>query len=132
MIRIGKLHIKRDYIALAIFTIVQSIISWWAALDYGRSFQTASFSAAQLPLIGYTLAVAAAVFIILDRRIAPQWSLIAIGITVAFAFTNIIAKESELARDGCSTLRYAKLLWSSRFRRHHDVHDPSGRLRFTK
>ncbi|WP_436708111.1 hypothetical protein [Lactiplantibacillus plantarum] len=96
MIRIGKLHIKRDYIALAIFTIVQSIISWWAALDYGRSFQTASFSAAQLPLIGYTLAVAAAVFIILDRRIAPQWSLIAIGITVAFAFTNIIAKESEL------------------------------------
>ena len=96
MIRIGKLQIKRDYVALIIFTIVQSIISWWAALDYGRSFQTATFSAAQLPLIGYTLAVSAAIFIILDRRIAPQWSLIAIGITVAFAFTNIIAKESEL------------------------------------
>lgn len=72
MIRIGKLHIKRDYVALIIFAIVQSIISWWAALDYGRSFQTATFSASQLPLIGYTLAVSAAVFIILDRRIAPS------------------------------------------------------------
>lgn len=96
MIRIGKLQIKRDYVHLAVFTILQSIISWWAALDYGRSFRTAEFSAAQLPLIGYTLAVSAAIFIILDRRIPAQWSLIAIGISVAFAFTNIIARESEL------------------------------------
>lgn len=96
MIRIGKLKLNRDYVHLAIFTIVQSIICWWAALDYGRSFETAEFSANQLPLIGYTLAVSAAVFIILDRRIPPQWSLIAIGISVAFAFTNIIARESEL------------------------------------
>lgn len=96
MIRIGKFKIKRDYLHLVIFTIIQSIVVWWAALDYGRSFQTAKFSAAQLPLIGYTLAIAATVFIILDRRIPAQWSLIAIGISVAFAFTNIIAKESEL------------------------------------
>ncbi|RRK09794.1 hypothetical protein D1831_10825 [Lactiplantibacillus garii] len=96
MIRIGKLKLKRDYVHLTVFTILQSIISWWAALDYGRSFETAQFSAAQLPLIGYTLAVSAAIFIILDRRIPAQWSLIAIGVSVAFAFTNIIARESEL------------------------------------
>jgi len=96
MIRIGKLHIKRDYVALVVFAIIQTVISWWAALDYGRSFQTATFSASQLPLIGYTLAVSIAVFIILDHRIAPQWSLIAIGVTVALAFTNIIASETEL------------------------------------
>ncbi|BDZ30564.1 hypothetical protein RA086_05290 [Lactiplantibacillus sp. WILCCON 0030] len=96
MIRIGKIKLKRDYVHLALFTIIQSIISWWAALDYGRSFQTAKFSAAQLPLIGYTLAISATIFIILDRRIPAQWSLIAIGVSVAFAFTNIIASESEL------------------------------------
>ncbi|CAJ1227182.1 hypothetical protein [Lactiplantibacillus xiangfangensis] len=96
MIRIGKLKLKRDYVHLVVFTILQSIISWWAALDYGRSFQTAEFSAAQLPLIGYTLAVSAAIFIVLDQRISAQWSLIAIGTSVAFAFTNIIARESEL------------------------------------
>lgn len=96
MIRIGKLKLKRDYVHLAIFMIVQSITCWWAALDYGRSFQTATFSAAQLPLIGYTLAITATIFIILDGRIPAQWSLIAIGISVAFAFTNIIASESEL------------------------------------
>lgn len=96
MIRIGKFKFKRDYVHLLAFMILQSIISWWAALDYGRSFETAQFSAAQLPLIGYTLAVSAAIFIILDRRISPQWSLIAIGVSVALAFTNIIARESEL------------------------------------
>lgn len=96
MIRIGKLKLQRNYVHLAIFTILQSIICWWVALDYGRSFKTAEFSAAQLPLIGYTLAVSAAIFIILDRRIAAQWSLIAIGVSVALAFTNIIASESEL------------------------------------
>lgn len=96
MIRIGKFKLKRDYVNLVVFTVLQSIISWWAALDYGRSFQTAEFSAAQLPLIGYTVAVSAAIFIILDRHISPQWSLIAIGISVALAFTNIIARESEL------------------------------------
>ncbi|ETY74628.1 hypothetical protein [Lactiplantibacillus fabifermentans] len=96
MIRIGKLKLQRNYVHLAIFTILQSIICWWVALDYGRSFKTAEFSAAQLPLIGYTLAVSAAIFIILDRRIPAQWSLIAIGVSVALAFTNIIASESEL------------------------------------
>jgi len=96
MIRIGKLKLNRDYVQLGIFTIIQSIICWWAALDYGRSFQTAQFSSSQLPLIGYTLAIAATVFIILDRRIRAQWSLIAIGISIALAFTNIIARESEL------------------------------------
>ncbi|MFC6179949.1 hypothetical protein [Lactiplantibacillus daowaiensis] len=96
MIRIGKIKLKRDYVQLVVYTILQSIICWWAALDYGRSFQTATFSSAQLPLIGYTIAIAATVFIILDRQIPAQWSLIAIGVSVAFAFTNIIAKESEL------------------------------------
>jgi len=54
MIRIGKLKLNREVVHMAIFMIIQSIICWWAALDYGRSFQTAKFSAAQLPLIGYT------------------------------------------------------------------------------
>ncbi|AVK62304.1 hypothetical protein C5Z25_11285 [Lactobacillus sp. CBA3605] len=96
MIRIGKIKLNRDYVHLVLFMIVQSMICWWAALDYGRSFQTAQFSSAQLPLIGYTLAITATIFIILDRRIAPQWSLVAIGISVALALTSIIAKESEL------------------------------------
>ncbi|AVK62780.1 hypothetical protein C5Z26_00970 [Lactobacillus sp. CBA3606] len=96
MIRIGKIKLNRDYVHLVLFMVVQSIICWWAALDYGRSFQTAQFSSAQLPLIGYTLAITATIFIILDRRIAPQWSLVAIGISVALALTSIIAKESEL------------------------------------
>jgi len=96
MIRIGKLKLNRDYVQLTLFTILQSIICWWAALDYGRSFQTAQFSSSQLPLIGYTLAITATIYIILDQRIRPQWSLIAIGISIALAFTNIIARESEL------------------------------------
>lgn len=96
MIRIGKLKLKREHVQLGVFTILQSIVCWWAALNYGQSFETAKFSAAQLPLIGYTIAVAAAIFIILNARVPSQWSLITIGISVAFAFTNIIAKESEL------------------------------------
>lgn len=90
------MKLNRNYLGLIVFTLLQSIVSWWAALDYGRSFETAQFSAAQLPLIGYTLAISAAVFIILDHHISPQWCLVAIGISVAFAFTNIIARESEL------------------------------------
>lgn len=96
MLRIGKLKLNRDYVQLVLYVILQSIICWWAALDYGRSFQTVTFSTTQLPLIGYTVAITAAVFIILDRQIPTQWSLIAIGIAIALAFTNIIAQESEL------------------------------------